>query len=78
MVLERTASRGDLHARLLKVEGGLYRAEYSGEINPAHRDERDIPDYHVGTSVNDVKVWVEQMAPGLGYDRVIWDALPND
>ena len=23
-----------------------------------------------------VKIWVEQMAAGLGYDRVVWDELP--
>jgi hypothetical protein len=24
-----------------------------------------------------VKLWVEQMAVGLGYERVVWDALPE-
>jgi hypothetical protein len=53
----------------------LFRAEY-GEINPEPSDARDIPDYHVGTSAKDVKIWVEQMAEGLGYDRVVWDEMP--
>ena len=40
-------------------------------------DAREIPDRHVGTSAQEVKLWVEQMAVGLGYERVIWDALPE-
>jgi hypothetical protein len=77
MVFERKRPLREFHARMKQVENGLYRAEYSGEINPEHPDQRDIPDYHLGTSVPDVKVWVEQMASGLGYDRVVWDELPS-
>jgi hypothetical protein len=65
---------GTFHASLRR-SGGLYRAEYSGEINPDQTDARDIPDYHVGTTAADVKTWVEQMALGLGYDTVVWDEL---
>jgi hypothetical protein len=54
----------------------LFRAEYSGEINPEPTDARNLPDYHVGASAQEVKIWVEQMARGLGYDRVVWDELP--
>jgi len=75
-MLEKPRSLGVLHARMRQVEGELFRAEYSGEINPDPSDARDIPDYHVGTSVTDVKIWVEQMAVRLGYDRVVWDELP--
>ncbi|HEY0181524.1 MAG TPA: hypothetical protein VGC09_01840 [Rhodopila sp.] len=64
---------GPLHAVLREVEPGLYRAEYSGEINPEDSDEREIPDFHVGTDAAAVRRWVEEMALGLGYDRVIWD-----
>ena len=78
MVLEKQRSLGDFHASLREAAGGLYRAEYSGEINPEHPDAREIPDYHVGTSAAEVKIWVEQMALGLGYARVIWDALPRE
>jgi len=76
MVFERRRPLGEFHASLREVEPGVFRAEYSGEINPEHPDEREIPDYHAGTSVADVKIWVEQMAQGLGYSRVVWDALP--
>lgn len=76
--MDAGATRGTFHARIQRVEEGLYRAEYSGEINPENTDERDIPDYHLGTSMTDVKVWVEQMARGLGYREVIWDSLPAD
>jgi hypothetical protein len=76
MVLEKKRSLGDLHASLREVEAGLFRAEYSGEINPENPDAREIPDYHVGTSEASVKTWVEQMATNLGYDRVVWDHLP--
>ena len=73
---EQRRSLGEFHARMRQVEPHLFRAEYSGEINPEPHDARDIPDYHVGTSVPEVKIWVEQMARGLGYDRVVWDELP--
>lgn len=76
-MLERHTSLGEFHASLREVEDGVFRAEYSGEINPANPDAREIPDYHVGTSAAEVKIWVEQMALRLGYDRVIWDALPE-
>jgi hypothetical protein len=77
MVLEKKHSLGDLHASLREVEAGVFRAEYSGEINPENPDARASPDYHVGTSADDVKIWVEQMALGLGYNRVVWDTLPS-
>jgi hypothetical protein len=64
---------GPLHAVLREVEPGLYRAEYSGEINPENPDEREVPDFHVGTDAAGVKHWVEEMASGLGYDEVVWD-----
>ena len=75
-MFEKQRSLGVLRARMRQVEGELFRAEYSGEINPEPTDARDIPDYHVGASAKDVKIWVEQMARGLGYDRVEWDELP--
>jgi hypothetical protein len=77
MVLERRRRLGDFHASLREVEDGVFRAEYSGEINPNNPDAREIPDTHVGISEADVKIWVEQMALGLGYSRVLWDALPS-
>lgn len=76
-MFEKKRPLGEFHASLREVEHGLYLAEYSGEINPENPDAREIPDRHVGTSVQEVKVWVEQMAVGLGYERVIWDALPE-
>ena len=76
MALEKQRSLGDLHAVLRKVEGGLYRADYPGEINPDGADARAIPDMHLATSAQEVKTWVEQMAQGLGYKRVVWDELP--
>ena len=52
-------------------------ARNTAEINPESSDAQDIPDYHVSTSAEDAKIWVEQMAKGLGYDRVVWDELPS-
>lgn len=69
--------RGEFHASMQEVEPGLFRAEYVGELNPTNPDERAFPDFHLGTSMQDVKIWVEQMARALGYERVIWDALPD-
>ena len=77
MAFEKKRGLGDLHAVLRKTGEGLYRADYPGEINPDPSDARTIPDLHVGTSMAEVKMWVEQMAGGLGYDRVVWDELPQ-
>ena len=76
MVLEKKQPLGEFHASLRQVEDGVFRAEYSGEINPENPDARAIPDVHVGTSAAEVKIWVEQMATNLGYTHVVWDALP--
>ena len=76
-MLEKKHPLGEFHASRREVEEGLYRAEYSGEINPENPDAREIPGRHVGTSAQEVKLWVEQMAVGLGYERVTWDALPE-
>ena len=65
--------RGTLHAVLREVEQGLYRAEYRGELNPRDSDARDVPDFHIGTDAAGVKKWVEEMAAGLGYEKVVWD-----
>ncbi len=67
------ARHGSMHAVLHEVETGLYRAQYSGEINPENADEREIPDSHIGTDPNAVKHWVEAMAISLGYENVVWD-----
>ncbi len=69
MVLEKRRSLGDFRPGLRAIAEGMYRAEYSGEINPENPDAREIPDYHVGTSATDVKIWVEQMALGVGRTR---------
>jgi len=79
MVFERRRPLGEFHASLRQVEEGLFRAEYSGEINPDNpHPDREIPDYHVGTSAADVKIWVEQMASNLGYSQVVWEELPQE
>ena len=77
MALERKQPLGEFHASLRQVEEGVFRAEYSGEINPENPDAREIPDVHVGTSAAGVKIWVEQMAQNLGYMHVVWDNLPE-
>jgi hypothetical protein len=64
---------GELHAVLREIEPGLFRAEYSGEINPEDPDQREIPDFHIGTDAASVRQWVEEMALGLGYQKVVWD-----
>jgi hypothetical protein len=46
----------------------------AGEINPEDPDAREIPNGHVGTSAQEVKMWV---GLGLGYERVVWNALPE-
>jgi hypothetical protein len=73
-----TKDRGELHAVLRKMEDGIYRAEYTGELNPENPYEREFPDFHVSTSMESARSWVEQMARGMGYSRVVWDHLPRD
>jgi hypothetical protein len=65
--------KGTLHAVLREIEPGLFRAEYRGEINPDSPDEREIPDFHIGTDASGVKQWVDEMATRLGYQAVVWD-----
>ena len=65
-------TRGPLRA-VLSLSGGVYRAEYPGELNPENPDERVLPDSHIGNNPDDVRSWVEQMAEALGYTRVEWD-----
>lgn len=47
-MFQKRRSLGVLHARMRQVEDEVFRAKYSGEINPEGTDARDIPDYHVG------------------------------
>lgn len=71
---ERTPTRGALHATLREVESGVYQAEYKGEMNPeSPADERAFPDMHVGTDRDGVRMWVEEMARAMGYERVEWE-----
>jgi hypothetical protein len=70
--------RGEFHAVIREMEPGVFRAEYRGELNPDNPDARAFPDYHLGTSFEDVKIWVEQMARTMGYARVVWDSLPEN
>ncbi len=67
------SGKGDFHATIIEVERGLYRADYAGELNPDSPDARALPDSHIATSAEGVQAWVEQMAAGLGYRRVVWD-----
>ena len=62
-----------LHARMTTSSDGMYKAEYTGELNPQNPDEREFPDSHLGTTESEVRMWVEEMAKGLGYARVVWD-----
>ena len=73
-----SAAKGEFHATLQQVEPHLFKAVYSGEINPEDPDESEIPDSHIGTSPADVKTWVEQMALSMGYTSVVWDELPPE
>jgi hypothetical protein len=69
---ETKHEQGEFHARIRQVERDVFRAEYSGEVNPEKPDERELLDFHIGTSEQDVRVWVEEMAKGLGYSSVVW------
>jgi hypothetical protein len=64
---------GTLRARLREVEPGLFSAEYAGEMNSDDAGPETFPDAHIGTDASSVRNWVEEMAAGLGYDRVVWE-----
>jgi len=67
-----TGSGKTLHAMLREMEPGLFRAEYPGEMNADEAGVESFPDSHIGTNAIGVRMWVEQMAINLGYDRVMW------
>jgi len=72
-----SVAKGVLHARLERMDGGLYRAVFRGESNPDPADPgQEWPDAHIGDTPEGVKAWVESMAGQLGYSRVEWDAQP--
>jgi hypothetical protein len=70
-------SHREFHTAICEVEPGVFRAEHRGKLDPTDPDERELPDFHLGTSLADVKIWVEQMARSMAYDRVVWDASPH-
>ena len=76
-MLEKSARLANSMPTFARSRRGCTSLVPSGEIDPENPDAREIPDRHVGTSPQEVKVWVEQMALGLGYECVIWDALPE-
>lgn len=75
-MVDAQRSRGEFHAIMREMEPGVFRAEYRGEMNPQQTDARTLPDYHLGNSRDDVRIWVEQMARAMGYERVVWDPVP--
>ncbi len=70
--------KGDLHARLERMDSGMFRAVFTGESNPDDPAAgQEWPDAHIGDDPAGVKAWVEELAPRLGYRRVVWDELPS-
>lgn len=70
-------AKGDFHASIRQVEPGLYKAEYTGDLNPAHPDAREWPDSHIANTLAEAKGFVEELARSLNYRRVVWDSLPD-
>lgn len=64
---------GTRRARLREVASGLFSAEYPGDMNSDNAGPETFPDAHIGTNASGVKIWVEEMAAGLSYDRVVWE-----
>jgi hypothetical protein len=67
------STKGTLRVILREMEPNLFRAEYPGEINADEAGVEALPDSHIGTDAAGVKQWVETIAEGLGYDRVVWE-----
>jgi len=61
-----------LLARMTETSDGMFKAEYTGEMNPDNRDYRGMPDIHPGSEAA-VRFWVEEMANGMGYANVEWE-----
>ena len=74
MLQKQTGTKGPFHARLRQVEPEVFRAEYSGEINPDNPDQREVLDYHIASTPEATRMWVEEMARGMGYTEVVWEA----
>ena len=78
------SGKGAFHARMEVAEPGLYRALYRGVANANNPEAvltegpQVLPDTHIGTDAPGLKMWVEQLASGLGYDRVEWESLPPE
>lgn len=71
-------AKGDFHARIRQMEKDLYKAEYTGDLNPEHPDERrELKDSHIATSLDEARAFVENLARSLKYRRVVWDSLPD-
>ena len=64
---------GVLRARLTEVEPGLYKAEYVEERRAGQPDSDSVPDSHIGTDAGGVRMWVDEMARGMGYASVAWE-----
>ena len=70
----------EFHARMEQPEPGLFRATYRADINPDDGSAKILsegphilPDTHIGTDEASVRSFVETLARGRGFDRVIWD-----
>jgi hypothetical protein len=73
-----SGAKGDFHARIRRVEIDLYKAEYTGDLNPENpHPGSEWPDSHVATSLEEAKAFVENLARSLNYSRVVWDSLPD-
>ncbi len=78
------SGKGAFHARMELAEPGLYRAMYRGVANsdnpeaPKSDGPHILPDTHIATDPAGLKQWVEELARGLGYDRVSWEDLPPE
>ncbi len=73
-----SGAKGDFHARISRVEADLYKAEYTGDLNPDDPNpRREWPDSHLATSLEEAKAFVENLARSLDFQRVVWDSLPD-
>jgi hypothetical protein len=71
-------AKGDFHARIRRVEADLYKAEYTGDLNPDDpHPAREWTDSHLATSLEEAKAFVENLARSLNFSRVVWDSLPD-
>lgn len=61
-----------------QADSSPFRGKYSGEMNSQNAGVEAFPDSHIGTGASSAKNWIQEMAVGSRYDRVVWASAGKD